>query len=45
MTTVTDHIHGIAETLSECLSRVEQEARSIDNTSAGQSTPIMKFAR
>ena len=30
MTTVTDHIHGMAEILSECLSRAEQEARSID---------------
>ena len=30
MTTVTDHIHGMAEILSECLSKVEQEACSID---------------
>jgi thioesterase domain-containing protein len=30
MTTVTDHIQGMAEILSECLSRVEQEACSID---------------
>ena len=27
MSSVTDHIQGIAEILSECLSRVEQEAR------------------
>ena len=30
MSCVTDHIQGMAEVLSECLSRVEQEASSIE---------------
>jgi hypothetical protein len=30
MSGVTDHIQGIAEILSECLSRAEQDARHLE---------------